>query len=117
MGHFVGLGVAVMAAKEEKVEEPVIKLRNYVPEDDSKFEHTKVAAAKGEAEEKLLALRTDHEDQEEADPEQLNVAPTKANWDLKKDVEKKIRKLEKRTQKAMMELMREEEEARPKQIQ
>jgi coiled-coil domain-containing protein 12 len=105
-----------MAGKEEEVEAtPVIKLRNYVPEDDSKFEHTKVAAAKGKAEDKLIVAEP-AEEEEEADPEQgLTVAPTKANWDLKKDVEKKIRKLEKRTQKAMMELMREEEEARLRQ--
>jgi coiled-coil domain-containing protein 12 len=40
--------------------------------------------------------------------------PKKANWDLRRDVEKKMEKLEKRTQRAMVELMREEEERRMK---
>ena len=40
------------------------------------------------------------------------VMPKKANWDLRRDVEKKMERLEKRTQRAMIELMREEEERR-----
>ena len=46
-----------------------------------------------------------------------NVMPKKANWDLKRDVEKKMEKLEKRTQRAMVELMREEEERRMKEAE
>ena len=33
-----------------------------------------------------------------------NVAPKKPNWDLRRDVEKKLAKLEKRTQRAMVQL-------------
>lgn len=46
-----------------------------------------------------------------------NVMPKKANWDLRRDVEKKMEKLEKRTQRAMVELMREEEERRMKEAE
>ena len=42
----------------------------------------------------------------------LNVMPKKANFDLKRDVEKKMERLERKTQRAMIELMREEEERR-----
>lgn len=36
-----------------------------------------------------------------------NLAPRKPDWDLKRDVAKKLEKLEKRTQKAIAELIRE----------
>ena len=42
----------------------------------------------------------------------IDVAPKKANWDLKRDVAKKLEKLERRTQRALMELMQEEEKRR-----
>jgi coiled-coil domain-containing protein 12 len=42
----------------------------------------------------------------------VNVAPKKANWDLKRDVEKKLEKLERRTQRAILEIMQAEEAER-----
>lgn len=36
----------------------------------------------------------------------LNIAPKKPNWDLRRDVQKKLDKLEHRTQKAVFQLMR-----------
>ena len=36
----------------------------------------------------------------------MNIAPKKPNWDLRRDVQKKLDKLERRTQKAMFTLMR-----------
>ena len=42
----------------------------------------------------------------------VSVAPKKANWDLRRDVEDKLAKLERRTQRAMVELMQEEEQQR-----
>ena len=41
-----------------------------------------------------------------------SVAPKKANWDLKRDVQAKLDKLERRTQRALVEIMRAEERAR-----
>lgn len=35
-----------------------------------------------------------------------NLAPMKANWDLKRDVAKRLQKLEKRTNKAIAEILR-----------
>lgn len=37
----------------------------------------------------------------------VNIAPKKPNWDLRRDVQKRIEKLERRTQKAIYQLMRE----------
>jgi coiled-coil domain-containing protein 12 len=37
----------------------------------------------------------------------VNIAAQKANWDLKRDVAKKMKKLERRTQRAIVELLRE----------
>lgn len=39
----------------------------------------------------------------------MAVAPKKANWDLRRDVEDKLARLERRTQRAMVELMQEDE--------
>lgn len=38
----------------------------------------------------------------------VNVAPKKANWDLKRDIQAKLDKLERRTQRAIIEIMREQ---------
>lgn len=38
----------------------------------------------------------------------VNVAPKKANWDLKRDIQPKLDKLERRTQRAIIEIMQEE---------
>jgi coiled-coil domain-containing protein 12 len=35
----------------------------------------------------------------------VNIAPKKPNWELRRDVQKKLDKLERRTQKAMCKLM------------
>ncbi len=50
--------------------------------------------------------------EEEGEAALLSAAPKKANWDLRRDVAKKLEKLEKRTQRAMIELMRKEDEKR-----
>ena len=44
----------------------------------------------------------------------LNIAPKKVDWDLKRDVEKRLKKLQRRTQRAIVELIRKrvEQEAR-----
>jgi len=42
----------------------------------------------------------------------VNVAPKKPNWDLRRDVEKKLAKLERRTQRALIEIMQAEQAAK-----
>jgi coiled-coil domain-containing protein 12 len=41
----------------------------------------------------------------------VNVAPKKANWDLRRDIAPKLAKLERKTQRAMIELMKQEQAA------
>tara|TARA_B110000977_G_scaffold165607_2_gene212929 strand:- start:7758 stop:7973 length:216 start_codon:yes stop_codon:yes gene_type:complete len=48
----------------------------------------------------------------EDDDTVVNVMPSKANADLKRDVQRKLEKLEKKTQRAMIELTREEDAKR-----
>merc|ERR1711865_856752 len=44
---------------------------------------------------------------QEAQAKGLNIQPRKANWDLKRDVGNKLDKLRKRTERAILELVRE----------
>ena len=113
-------------------EEPVIKFRNYAPRDE-KIVHEKVrfqavssvkdskltivpstpqveAAKAPEFEE--VAVDLDAVIGHAAEEVIVNVAPKKANWDLRRDIAPKLAKLERRTQVAMIELMREEEARR-----
>ena len=39
----------------------------------------------------------------------INVAPKKANWDLRRDVANKLEKLERRTQRALVAIMQEQQ--------
>ncbi|XP_064410630.1 coiled-coil domain-containing protein 12 [Latimeria chalumnae] len=96
------------AEDEEVVKHREIKLRNYIPEDDTLKERQVPKAKPASVEDKV-------KDQlEAAKPEPVieevdlaNLAPRKPDWDLKRDVAKKLEKLEKRTQKAIAELIRE----------
>ncbi|XP_066206526.1 coiled-coil domain-containing protein 12 [Saccopteryx leptura] len=98
--------------KEEEEEEAEkhreLRLRNYVPEDED-LKRRRVPQAKPVAVEEKVK-----EQLEAAKPEPVieevdlaNLAPRKPDWDLKRDVAKKLEKLEKRTQKAIAELIRE----------
>ncbi|KAM6967746.1 coiled-coil domain-containing protein 12 [Aplochiton taeniatus] len=92
-------------AEEERHRE--LKLRNYTPEDEELKERQVPKAKPASVEDKV-------KDQlEAANPEPIieevdlaNLAPRKPDWDLKRDVAKKLEKLEKRTQKAIAELIR-----------
>ncbi|KAI4882824.1 hypothetical protein NFI96_030184, partial [Prochilodus magdalenae] len=85
-----------------------LKLRNYTPEDEELKNRQVPKAKPASVEDKV-------KDQlEAANPEPVieevdlaNLAPRKPDWDLKRDVAKKLEKLEKRTQKAIAELIRE----------
>ncbi|KAM8967616.1 coiled-coil domain-containing protein 12 [Pelodytes ibericus] len=85
-----------------------LKLRNYTPLDDDLKQRQVPQAKPISVEEKVK------EQLEAAKPEPIieevdlaNLAPRKPDWDLKRDVAKKLEKLEKRTQRAIAELIRE----------
>ncbi|OXB73993.1 UNVERIFIED_CONTAM: hypothetical protein H355_008852 [Colinus virginianus] len=94
--------------EEETVRHRELVLRNYDPEDEELKKRKLPPAKPPSVEDKV-------KDQlEAAKPESIidevdltNLAPRKPDWDLKRDVAKKMEKLEKRTQRAIAELIRE----------
>jgi coiled-coil domain-containing protein 12 len=102
-----------MKARKEAVEageKPVLKFRNYQPQTEALKEHKLAPVelpAVEEAVEEVLAQGA------AVDGGALNIAPKKPDWDLKRDVQKRTAKLHKRTQRAIVELIRRrlEEEA------
>ncbi|KAI9989258.1 hypothetical protein PInf_019419 [Phytophthora infestans] len=49
----------------------------------------------------------DAKTEDESDDELLNLAPKRANWDMERDIAPMLRKLERRTQHAIVEILRE----------
>ena len=92
-------------------DEPVLKFRNYAPRDEN-IAHTKVAPAGVPDFEEIYV--DPNAAIGGADPEDIlvNVAPKKANWDLRRDIADKLTKLERKTQAAMIKLMHQEEQRR-----
>ncbi|CAG8713173.1 19993_t:CDS:2 [Gigaspora margarita] len=89
------------------VKKPVLKFRNYTPANEEIKAAAKVHIATpndlGETLEKHVdRITKEVEETEEAKREEevdlFNLAPKKPNWDLKRDVEKKLAKLERKTQ-------------------
>ncbi|XP_076677299.1 coiled-coil domain-containing protein 12 [Andrena cerasifolii] len=87
---------------------PKPKFRSYKPQDESLKDRVLDDAQPGnveaEVQDQLSAANT------KVVIEELdisNLAPRKPDWDLKRDVSKKLEKLERRTQKAIAELIRE----------
>ncbi|KAL3655434.1 hypothetical protein CASFOL_001220 [Castilleja foliolosa] len=83
-----------------------MKFRNYLPHDKQLQEGKVAPPVLPKFEDPVLAAPPPEEKKE--DPF-LNIAPKKPNWDLRRDVQKKLDKLERRTQKAMLVLMEREE--------
>ncbi|WIA09550.1 hypothetical protein OEZ86_012114 [Tetradesmus obliquus] len=98
------------AAAEQPAEKPLLKFRNYVVKDEKNIQHEKVAPAQPpQIAEPELGTKP-----EDADEEELlaSVAPKKANWDLKREVEPRLARLERRTQRALVEMLLQEEQQR-----
>ncbi|XP_075479586.1 uncharacterized protein LOC142520489 [Primulina tabacum] len=97
--------------KEEDAGEDnvTMQFRNYLPHDKQLQEGKVTPPVLPKFEDPVLAAPPPEEKTE--DPF-LNIAPKKPNWDLRRDVQKRLDKLERRTQKAMLILMEREEEKR-----
>ncbi|BDA50416.1 probable coiled-coil domain-containing protein 12 [Coccomyxa sp. Obi] len=96
------------SAPSAQADEPVLKFRNYAVK-DTRIEHQTIEAAQApEYQEPVPEPSIVQEIQGEGDV-LLNVVPKKANWDLRRDVEKKLAKLERRTQRALVQLMQEQQ--------
>ncbi|XWS66187.1 hypothetical protein CRYUN_Cryun05aG0178500 [Craigia yunnanensis] len=100
-------------ADEDKTNEtneennPSMKFRNYVPHDKQLQEGKVAPPVLPKFDNPVAAAPPPSEDQE--DPF-VNIAPKKPNWDLRRDVQKKLDKLERRTQKAIYKLMEQQEQ-------
>ncbi|XP_042376105.1 coiled-coil domain-containing protein 12-like [Zingiber officinale] len=94
------------AEETEEDEVPSMKFRNYLPHDKQLQEGKLAPVVLPKFEDPIAAAPLAPEKIE--DPF-LNIAPKKPNWDLRRDVQKKLDKLEKRTQKALYELAKEQE--------
>lgn len=83
------------------------KFRSYKPEDEKLKESLVTEAKPGDVSKEIkdqLDAAKSKVVVEELDI--TNLAPRKPDWDLKRDVAKKLEKLERRTQKAIAELIR-----------
>ncbi|CAM4601130.1 unnamed protein product [Lepidochelys kempii] len=94
--------------EEDATKHKELKLRNYVPEDEDlkkrKVPQAKPASVEDKVKDQLEAAKPEPIIEE---VDLANLAPRKPDWDLKRDVAKKLEKLEKRTQRAIAELIRE----------
>ncbi|KAL7288951.1 coiled-coil domain-containing protein 12 [Trichogramma pretiosum] len=92
--------------KDSEAKLPAPKFRSYKPLDESLKEKSLGDAKPGDAEAEVkdqLDAATQRPVIEELDIN--NLAPRKLDWDLKRDVSKKLEKLQRRTQKAIAELI------------
>ncbi|VVA21338.1 PREDICTED: coiled-coil [Prunus dulcis] len=90
------------ADEDNETSEETMKFRNYVPHDKKLQEGKLVPPVLPKFEDPVAAVTSPSEKKE--DPF-VNIAPKKPNWELRRDVQKKLDKLERRTQKAMCKLM------------
>ncbi|KAI4347384.1 hypothetical protein L6164_008200 [Bauhinia variegata] len=90
---------------DNETDEEQLKFRNYLPQDKHLQEGKLAPAVLPKFEDPVTAAPPAEKNE---DPF-VNIAPKKPNWDLKRDVQKKLDKLERRTQKALYKLMEEQE--------
>ncbi|XP_059455596.1 uncharacterized protein LOC132185821 [Corylus avellana] len=82
-----------------------MKFRNYVPHDKQLQEGKLAPPVLPKFEDPVAAAPPPSEKE---DPF-VNIAPKKPNWDLRRDVQKKLDELERRTQKGLFKIMEEQE--------
>ena len=99
-------------------EAQTVQFRNYAPQDkeletkaddderqeEPSFKKQKVEGGKSVLEEALQKAKEDV--QAVSETEVATMAPKKINWDLKRDVQGKLDKLERRTQRAIVKLLK-----------
>lgn len=100
--------IALSNGGSEGVDKMVLVFKNYVPKSKDlkelvqKTEGVPSRDADFQVEEAKKAAR-----QLPDGDKPVLIAPKRANWDLKRDVEKRMKKLSKRTQKALVEIAEE----------
>jgi coiled-coil domain-containing protein 12 len=109
-------GTEESSAGEPTDEAPPIKFRNYVPQ-DSALQHQKKKSRPNDEQSDNAGGNPDQPKPEPDDiiakelqllkSEEINIVPKKANWDLKNQVSSKLEKLKRRTQRSIVEILRE----------
>ncbi|XP_041971255.1 coiled-coil domain-containing protein 12 [Aricia agestis] len=94
------------SSKSDAIQLPKPKFRSYKPQDES-LQEVKLADAEPPAVDEQVKdlLEAGKEKVVLQDLDISSLAPRKPDWDLKRDVAKKLEKLERRTQKAIAELI------------
>lgn len=93
--------------------EKKIKFRNYQPYDNTLKKNMRTEEVKAEQEDHATPVSGEVEtdvikrELKQFQDNELNIMPKKPNWDLKVQVEGKLLKLKNRTQKAIVEILRE----------
>ncbi|XP_019876680.2 coiled-coil domain-containing protein 12 [Aethina tumida] len=96
---------AEQKATDEKLPKP--KFRSYKPADESLEEHVLPSTKPGDVGAQVKDQLESAKSETVIDQLDLStLAPRKPDWDLKRDVAKKLEKLERQTQKAIAELIR-----------
>jgi coiled-coil domain-containing protein 12 len=98
----------------ETSKEPAIKFKNYKPYDNKlivkeKKDLTIETEKEKEKEENIKREELDIIKRELAqhNDEELNIVPKKPNWDLKSQIEERMNKLKRKTQRAIVDILRE----------
>eukprot|EP01025_Chloroclados_australasicus_P056433 TRINITY_DN6972_c1_g1_i1.p3 TRINITY_DN6972_c1_g1~~TRINITY_DN6972_c1_g1_i1.p3 ORF type:complete len:136 (-),score=19.69 TRINITY_DN6972_c1_g1_i1:661-1068(-) len=91
-------------SSETKKRQPTLKFRNYQIDSET-ITHEKIEPAKAPS---IQPKKQDEEETIDDDQNVVNVAPKKANWDLKRDVQKQLQILERRTNRALAQLLLEQ---------
>ncbi|KAI8985392.1 cwf18 pre-mRNA splicing factor-domain-containing protein, partial [Pilobolus umbonatus] len=93
--------------------ERTLRFRNYTPQDEKLKEHAQISTPDDikdniESETKNFTKEAlaQAAEKEKEEVDLFNLAPKKPNWDLKRDVEKKLDKLERQTQRAIYQIIR-----------
>jgi len=102
-------------------EEPILANRNFDPETRTLRKHQANVEMEDTLEHNVkgLAERIIAEDEAKRaqDLDLLNIAPKRPNWDLKREMEKKVAKLERQTQQAIHTLIRQRLAAQKGQVE
>ncbi|CDH48230.1 hypothetical protein RO3G_10424 [Lichtheimia corymbifera JMRC:FSU:9682] len=90
-----------------------LAFRSYTPNDENLKQHVNIATPNDVGETVESETKSFTKDvlaeaavKEKEEVDLFNLQPKKPNWDLKRDVEKKLERLDRRTQKAILELIR-----------
>ncbi|KAG5654115.1 hypothetical protein H0H81_007167 [Sphagnurus paluster] len=102
--------IALRKRKEGEDGESIIKSRNFDPESRSHRKRDPAKEIEDTVEKNVEGLAekiiTEDEERRAQELDIFNIAPKRPNWDLKRDMDKKLAKLERKTQEAIHTLIR-----------